>query len=191
MSFTIEHDGAASTVKAVLRACSQQIEFSTIFKCELIVTTAYVAMTGYLYAISAQTVPTLGEIGFLAFVVLCAQIAKIMFMLSLDRRGGDARTFKLSNVLVTDGVYGYSRNPAYLATLIQNVTWSLLLLLETGDGKASTAVIVGALLLPFAHFISINRLVIPKEEANLRRLHPEAYAAYANRVNRWIGRRSL
>ena len=38
---------------------------------------------------------------------------------------------------------------------------------------------------------SINDLVVmPTEEAMLRRLHPEEFDAYAARVNRWFGRRA-
>ncbi len=186
MSFS-EREVGTSTMDAFLRFCGQQLEFSRVFKFDLIATSAYAAV--YLYEVSAaQTVATLAEIGFFA-VILLLQIAKIMLVFLLDRRGGDARTFKQSHVLVTDDVYGYSRNPAYLTTVVQNVMWSLLLLLGMVDGQTNIEVIAVAVIVPLAHFISVDRLVIPREEAELRRWHPEAYAAYANRVDRWIGRR--
>ncbi len=117
---------------AFLRFCGRQLECSRVFKFDLIATSAYA--TVYLYEVSAaQTVATLAEIGFFA-VILSLQIAKIMLVLLLDRHGGDARSFRQSHVLVTDDVYGYSRNPAYLTTVVQNVMWSLLLLFGMVDG---------------------------------------------------------
>ena len=189
MSFISEREVGASTMDAFLGFCGRQLEFSRVFNFDLIATSAYAIATVYIYDVSAtQTVATLAEIGFFA-VILLLQIAKIMLVLLLDRRGGDARTFKQSHVLVTDDVYGYSRNPAYLMTVVQNVMWSLLLLFGMVDGQANIEVIAVAVIVPFAHFISVDRLVIPREEADLGRWHPEAYAAYANRVDRWIGRR--
>jgi protein-S-isoprenylcysteine O-methyltransferase Ste14 len=188
MSFTSEREVGASTMDAFLRFCGQQLEFSRVFKFDLIAASAYAIATVHLYDVSAQTVPALAEIGGFA-VILLLQIAKIMLVILLDRRGGDARTFKQSHVLVTDYVYGCSRNPAYLTTVMQNVMWSLLLLFGMVDGQANIEVIAVAVIVPFAHFISVDRLVIPREEADLGRWHPEAYAAYANRVDRWIGRR--
>ena len=188
MSFISEREVGASTMDAFLRLRGQQLEFSRVFKFDLIAVSAYATATVHLYDASAQTVPALAEIAGFA-VILLLQIAKIMLVLLLDWRGGDARTFKQSHVLVTDDIYGYSRNPAYLTTVVQNVMWSLLLLSGMVDAQANIEVIAVAVIVPLTHFISVDRLVIPREEAELRRWHPEAYAAYANRVDRWIGRR--
>ena len=79
---------------AFLGFCGRQLEFSRVFNFDLIATSAYAIATVYIYDVSAtQTVATLAEIGFFA-VILLLQIAKIMLVLLLDRRGGDARTFK-------------------------------------------------------------------------------------------------
>jgi len=180
---------AAFKIGALLRYCGEKIEFSGAFLCDVIASVAYVIATVYLYNVFAKTAPTTAEIEFIAVVVLCAQAAKVVFMFSLDWRGGDARTFKQSHVLVTDGVYGYSRNPAYLITVVRDAVWSLFLLFAMVDGQANIGVIAIAVFLPFVHFIILGRLFIPREEADLLRSHPAAYPAYANSVNRWIGRR--
>jgi protein-S-isoprenylcysteine O-methyltransferase Ste14 len=151
---------------------------------------AYVIATVYLFHVSPRTIHAIVEIGLIVVIVLCAQVTKIVFLISLERRGGDARTFTRSHVLVTDGVYGYSRNPVYLTTVVQNVLWSLVLLFRIVDRHEGMEMIFVALILPLAHFVGVNRLVIDKEEGVLRRSHAVTYPAYVNRVNRWIGRRN-
>ena len=171
-----------------LRYCADKIEFSPSFICDSVVNAAYVAITAYLYVASARAAAGVGAIIFIAVVVLGAQAAKVVLMFSLDRRGGEAGS-KQSPALVTDGVYGVSRNPAYFITILQNVLWSLLLLLAIADQPSSAVAVVVILALPPVHCLVLDRFVIRQEEANLTRWHPAAYAAYAGRVNRWIGRR--
>jgi protein-S-isoprenylcysteine O-methyltransferase Ste14 len=180
---------AGFKIGTVLRCCREKIDFSGAFLCDFIASVAYVIATAYLYNASAKTAPTTAELEFIVAVVLCAQVAKVLFMFSLDRRGGDARTSKRSRVLVTDGVYGYSRNPAYLVTVVRDAAWSLFLLFAMVDGQAHIGVIAIAVLLPFVHLSILDRFFIPREEADLLRSHPGAYPAYAVSVNRWIGRR--
>jgi protein-S-isoprenylcysteine O-methyltransferase Ste14 len=91
-------------------------------------------------------------------------------------------------VLVTDGIYGYSRNPAYLVTIVQNVLWSLLLMMTIIGHPVNIVTLAVILVLPLAHFLLLDR-VIRQEEADLARWHPAAFAGYAASVNRWIGRR--
>lgn len=176
---------------AFLRHCFGEIEFSPSFICDLVINTAYVAVTAYLFDASAHEAPSAGVIIFIAVVVLEAQAAKVALMFSLVRRGGDAGS-KQSPSLVTDGIYSYSRNPAYLVTIVQNVLWSLLLLLVIVDRPVDTIAAVSTvviLALPLGHFLVLDRLVIRREETNLSCWHPADYETYANRVNRWIGRR--
>ena len=42
---------------------------------------------------------------------------------------------------------------------------------------------------PLGFYLINDLVVMPTEEAMLRRLHPEEFDAYAARVNRWFGRR--
>jgi protein-S-isoprenylcysteine O-methyltransferase Ste14 len=165
-----------------------KVEFSPSFVCDLVVSLAYVLLTAYLFVASAHTAPSTEAVIFIAVIVLEAQATKVALMFSLDRRGGDAGS-KRSHTLVTDGVYSFSRNPAYLVTIVQNVLWSLLLLLVIG-GRPIGVIAIGVITaLPLIHFFMLDRVVIRQEELNLARWHPATYTAYAGTVNRWIGRR--
>jgi protein-S-isoprenylcysteine O-methyltransferase Ste14 len=165
-----------------------KIEFSPSFVCDLTVSLAYVLVTAYLFVASAHTAPSTEAVIFIAVIVLEAQATKVALMFSLDRRGGDAGSSR-AHTLVTDGVYGLSRNPAYLVTIVQNVLWSLLLLLVIGGRPIGMIELAIILALPLIHFFILDRVVIRQEELNLAHWHPATYAAYAGTVNRWIGRR--
>lgn len=81
---------------------------------------------------------------------------------------GTART------LVTTGIYSVTRNPMYLGLTIAYV------------GLTSQQRLLWAI--PFIAvplFVAV-RVVIPFEEARLRSLFGDAYAAYCARVRRWI-----
>lgn len=173
---------------AALRYHFGEIEFSPSFICDFVVSTAYLLVTTYLYVASAFTAPSTEAMIFIAVIVLEAQATKVALMFSLVRRGGDAGA-KQSHVLVTDGIYGYSRNPAYLVTIVQNLLWSLLLIVTIIGHSANVVTLAVILVLPLAHFLVLDRIVIRQEEADLARWHPAAFAGYAASVNRWIGRR--
>src|SRR5262249_9556612 len=102
-----------------------RIEFSPSFIAVVVFQTLYVAVTTYLFVASYRVAPSPDAIALIAFIVLVAQAAKVALMFSLDRRGGKAGSGQ-AHMLVTCGVYQYSRNPAYLVTIAQNVLWSLL-----------------------------------------------------------------
>jgi protein-S-isoprenylcysteine O-methyltransferase Ste14 len=166
------------------------LQFSRIFLCDFLAASAYAVATIYMLQEVALPVDAVIEIGALALLIVAAQAVKIAGVILLEKRGGDAREFAGSQTLVTDGAYAFSRNPVYLVTLIQSGLWSLLLLRGALLAPISLVLILAATLIPVGHFLSIDRLVIPNEEAALRRVHPEAFAAYARRVNRWFGRRA-
>jgi protein-S-isoprenylcysteine O-methyltransferase Ste14 len=174
-------------MNAFRRYCADQIEFSPSFISDCAISFVYVLVTAFLYVASAHKAPTTEAVIFIAVIVLEAQATKVALMFSLDRRGGDAGSGQ-SHALVTDGLYGFTRNPAYLITIVQNVLWSLLLLAVGAEGARTIAGIV-IIALPVIHFFVLDRLVIRQEERNLSDWHPAAYAAYAASVNRWIGRR--
>lgn len=175
-------------IGAFLRYCVDEIEFSPSFICDLLVSIAYLTVTTYLYVASAHRAPSTEAVVFIAVVVLVAQASKVALMFSLVRRGGDAG-LKQSHALVTDGIYRFSRNPAYLITILQNVLWSLLLMVVIVGQQAGAIAVTVILALPLAHFLVLDRFVIRQEEADLARWHPAAYSGYAGSVNRWIGRR--
>jgi len=174
-------------IGGLLRYCITKIEFSPSFLSDLLISTAYVLLTAYLYVASAHVAPSTEAVIFIAFIALEAQTTKVVLMFSLDWRGGDASS-KRSRTLVTSGVYAYSRNPAYLVTIVQNVLWSLLLLLVIIGQPTGIVALVAIFALPVIHFFVLDRIV-RREEVALSRWHPAAYAAYAGGVNRWFGRR--
>jgi protein-S-isoprenylcysteine O-methyltransferase Ste14 len=181
-------DAQEFIMRTFLRYCIDEIEFSPSFICDLVVSIAYLVVTTYLYVASAHSAPSTAAVIFIAVVVLAAQATKVALMFSLVRRGGDAG-LKQSHTLVTDGIYRFSRNPAYLVTILQNVAWSLLLMAAIVGQPAGVMAVTVIVALPLAHFLVLDRLVIRQEEADLARWHPASYAGYAGGVNRWIGRR--
>ena len=82
--------------------------------------------------------------------------------------------FRNVSALVTDGVYRFTRNPMYLGM-------SLVLL-----GCAITVGASIALLVPPVFAVIIELRFIRPEEAMLRDIFPDQFAAYCGRVRRWI-----
>ncbi|MCB1843303.1 MAG: isoprenylcysteine carboxylmethyltransferase family protein [Halioglobus sp.] len=90
------------------------------------------------------------------------------------RAGTDVIPFRNVSALVTNGVYRFTRNPMYLGML-------LVLL-----GCAVTVGSVYALVIPplFAGIVQVR--FIRAEEALLHSLFGDEYAAYCQRVRRWL-----
>jgi len=187
MSVAFDRKRPWSVIAFLVRRIREDLQFSGIFLCDLGAAAAYAVATVYLLHAVALPLRAVAEIGVLALFIIAAQAVKILWVISLEKRGGDAREFIGSETLVTDGVYGFSRNPVYLVAIVQSVIWSLLLLRGAFAGPADLFLVAAALLIPVGHFLGIERLIIPNEEAAMMRAHPEAFAAYANRVNRWFG----
>ena len=80
--------------------------------------------------------------------------------------------------LVTDGVFGISRNPMYLGLTLILIGWAIWL--------GSLSVWLIPLLFPFA----ITYVQIIPEERALSQLFGTQYLAYRHDVSRWIGRRT-
>ena len=81
---------------------------------------------------------------------------------------GDATTF------VTVAPYTFTRNPMYLGLTIVLFGFAVFF--------ASVVMILA----PVAFVVMIDRMVIPREEANLERLFGPSYVEYKLRVRRWI-----
>ncbi len=124
-----------------------------------------------------------------ALILLC-YVGKVLVIAHLERAGGDARTYVKSSALVTDGPYAYSRNPTYLLAMAQFLLWSILAFYLQTFAPWRPVMLAAAVLLPALFFFVNDRAVMPAEEAMLRRLHPEAFDAYAKRVRRWVGRKN-
>jgi protein-S-isoprenylcysteine O-methyltransferase Ste14 len=135
---------------------------------------ALLAMVVLHYAIPLADLiaPPLSYVGLAPLAVgitICATAARMF-----DRAGTPIRPFERSTVLVTGGLYRYTRNPMYLGlTLILLGVWLLL-------GTASA-------MLPIAVFIwIIQEGFIRGEERFLDAIFGEEYRGYKNRVRRWI-----
>lgn len=76
--------------------------------------------------------------------------------------------------LVTAGVYRFTRNPIYLGFLL------VVIGLPLNSGFYS-----GILVAPF-FMVTLNRLVIEREEAYLEEKFKEQYTSYRSKVRRWF-----
>lgn len=81
-----------------------------------------------------------------------------------------------TNVLITAGVYRYSRNP-------QNVGWGLVLLGIALLGNSGLALLLAAM------FWLMFRIYVPLEEKYLEEIFGESYREYTTSVSRYFGRK--
>jgi len=114
-----------------------------------------------------------------AFIVLLAGLGILLGALTIFQFRGAGTTVNPmrpdeSTVLVTSGIYRFSRNPMYVADVLLLAAWAAWL--------ANLATLV-----PIALFIAyMNRFQIVPEERALQARHGEAYAAYRRLVRRWL-----
>jgi protein-S-isoprenylcysteine O-methyltransferase Ste14 len=78
------------------------------------------------------------------------------------------------STLVVRGPYRISRNPMYVSLVLSYV------------GLAGYLVVPWALVLMPLPILALQRVLIPFEEARLRREFGNAYEAYCTRVRRWL-----
>lgn len=91
-----------------------------------------------------------------------------------DRMGTNIKTFNDPTLLVTDGLFKWSRNPMYLGLTIFLTGLAILLgTLFPFFGAAAFAIIA-------------DRWYISFEERALRRTFGESYEAYARSTRRWL-----
>lgn len=79
-----------------------------------------------------------------------------------------------ASALVTSGIYRYTRNPMYVGFALWLLAWGLYL--------ASPLVLLGVQ----GFVLYMNRLQIAPEERALGRLFGADFAAYRQRVRRWL-----
>ena len=88
--------------------------------------------------------------------------------------GNDPEPWKPASVLVTDGIYRFTRNPMYLGMTLALIGLGLLF--------ASPGVLLSVPVV----LLAIRTQVIAQEEAYLTRRFGEDYRAYTRRVRRWF-----
>ena len=113
---------------------------------------------------------TLAGLALIAGGMVVAALASRQFM----RRQTAIRPFDASRVLVTDGLYRYTRNPMYLGMV--------LILLGTGTvlGSVTPLLVTPA----FAAFITVA--FIAREERHLESQFGDDDRAFRARVRRWL-----
>ncbi len=188
MSVSCEPKKSLPAISSLRQRIRRDLQFSGIFTCDFLASLAHVAAAIYLLEVRKLPHSALVDMGILVALFLLLHVVKIAMIFYLEKRGGDAREFIGSDHLVTEGVYRYSRNPVYLISIVQSLIWSLLLLRGGLAARPEEPVsIVVAIIVPILHFLSIDRWIIPNEEKALQKAHPEAFAQYSRRVNRWFG----
>jgi protein-S-isoprenylcysteine O-methyltransferase Ste14 len=76
--------------------------------------------------------------------------------------------------LVTSGIYRFTRNPIYLGFLLMVIGLPL-----------NSGLYWGLVMAPF-YVLTMNRLIIQREEAYLERKFGKAYTGYRSHVRRWL-----
>lgn len=109
-----------------------------------------------------------------AVLVLAGLALDLSFMRHFRRAGTAVEPWKPSTALVTDGLYGVTRNPGYLGMAL----WSSGLALLLAAPWALIGVALAALV--------VDRGVIVREERYLEGIFGDEYRAYRARVRRWI-----
>jgi protein-S-isoprenylcysteine O-methyltransferase Ste14 len=170
----------------------KRFKFAPTFVIDIVISLAFVAAVLPLWAaeIDVYRGLVMAPTFVIGVLILTCYVGKILVVLHLDQRGGDARAYVKSSALVTNGPYGWSRHPTYLLAMVQFVLWAALALyLQVFAPTWHWTLLAAAFGLPTLFFLINDRIVMPSEEAMLSRLHPEEFAAYARRVRRWFGRK--
>jgi protein-S-isoprenylcysteine O-methyltransferase Ste14 len=76
--------------------------------------------------------------------------------------------------LVTSGIYRFTRNPIYLGFLLMVIGLPL-----------NSGLYWGVVMAPF-YIITMDRLVIEREEIYLEKKFKDAFTSYKSRVRRWL-----
>jgi protein-S-isoprenylcysteine O-methyltransferase Ste14 len=135
----------------------------------------YIAISfilGFFIPLPFRVTAVLRNIGFTLTVIgfLCGVGAFIEFRkahTTLDPHGS-------AKQVVTTGIYRFTRNPVYLGFLLMVIGLPL-----------NSGFYWGILLVPL-YILTMNRLVIEKEEAYLEKKFKGLYTDYQSRVRRWL-----
>ena len=93
------------------------------------------------------------------------------------RAGTNVYTFEEPGELVSEGLFGISRNPMYLGLVL------------AGVGAALVSATLSALVLSAVFALIVRYWYIAYEEKAMLRRFGTSYQAYCRRVLRWFGRR--
>jgi len=169
----------------------KRFKFAATFVIDLAVSLVFVAVVLPCWAVDFDRGLIMAPTFLIGVAILACYAGKVLVIAHLDRRGGDARTYVRSSSLVTDGPYAWSRNPTYALAMLQFLLWAALAAYLLALGPWRWTLAIAAIGLPALFFFVNDRVVMPTEEAMLRGLYPDEYDAYAARVRRWFGRKTI
>ena len=108
------------------------------------------------------------------FVGLCGLALAASGVISFKKAGTSIKPFESSTILVTDGLYRYTRNPMYLGMVI------LLIGIASYLGNLTPYMVIPVF------FLVIQECFIKHEEPFLENIFGRQYVDYKNNVRRWI-----
>ncbi|MEM6801195.1 MAG: isoprenylcysteine carboxylmethyltransferase family protein [Bacteroidota bacterium] len=112
---------------------------------------------------------------FLVFVALgCAAAFAAFFNFRSSKTTIDPMKPEKASVLVTEGIFQFTRNPMYLGLLSCLIAWAIYL-----NNFLTLLVVVG-------FFFYMTQVQIKAEEKALNEKFGEDYQAYMQRVRRWL-----
>ena len=168
----------------------KRFKFAATFVIDLVASLAFVAVVLPCWAVDFDRGLIMAPTFVIGVLILASYAGKVLVIAHLERRGGDARTYVKSSALVTDGPYAWSRNPTYALAMLQFLLWAALAFYLLALGPWRWTLATAAIGLPALFFFVNDRVIMPTEEAMLRKLHRDEYDAYAARVRRWFGRKA-
>jgi len=107
-------------------------------------------------------------------LIACAAAIFISALRAMARAGTSFRTERPTTAIVTDGPFGYTRNPIYVALTLRYV------------GIALTINALWVLLLIVPVIVVMQLGVVAREERYLERKFGDEYVRYKARVHRWV-----
>ena len=108
------------------------------------------------------------------FVGFCGLALAASGVISFKKAGTSIKPFESSTILVTDGLYRYTRNPMYLGMVI------LLIGVASYLGNLTPYMVIPVF------FLVIQECFIKHEEPFLENIFGQQYVDYKNNVRRWI-----
>jgi protein-S-isoprenylcysteine O-methyltransferase Ste14 len=107
-------------------------------------------------------------------LVLIGFVIGLMGFLEIRKANTTLDPHGTVTTVVTSGIYRFTRNPMYLAFCMMVIGFPL-----------AYRSLWGIILVPF-FVLTMNRLVIEKEEAYLEKKFGEPYTSFKRRVRRWL-----
>ncbi len=135
---------------------------------------AFLVGLGFDFIYPSPTMPFWLQLGSGVVAVTTGVLLIRSSMQSIDRAGTTYDPYAASTVLVTSGIYRYTRNPGYLGLAV--IQFGLALMIDSPWIAITTVVAV----------IVTSQFVIMLEEEKLSRTFGQEYQNYLSKVRRWI-----